>query len=83
MTKWIRDDGIEFDTQEEAWEDAMEGLDSVIFSEYFSERVSFHELCVWAMRQPNFYDEFGVVADYVAQDFFEEYYHEAEIAEEN
>lgn len=83
MAKWIRDDGIEFDTQEEAWDDAMEGLDPVLFSDYFHERVSFFELCQWAMRQPTFFDEFGTVIEYVEQDFFDEYYHEAEENEED
>lgn len=78
MSKYLRDDFYEFDSYEDAWDDAMEQMDFADFAERFEGQVGFWELLKWAQKQPNFYNHFEVAISNVEQDYFDDFYRELE-----
>ena len=78
MSKYLRDDFTEFDSYDDAWEDAMEQMDFTDFAERFECQVNFWDLLNWARKQPNFYDDFCDAVSDAEQDYFDDFYRELE-----
>ena len=78
MSKYLRDDFEEFDSYDDAWDDAMEQMDIDEFIEHFTNYVDFSDLLKWAQKQPNFYDDFGGAVSNAEQDYFDDFYRELE-----
>lgn len=81
-TVWVNYDGDRFDSYEEAYDDAREKMEPLNFAEHFENYVDYEQLLNWALRQDNFWMEFEDAACQAEQDYFEEWYHEEEVEDE-
>lgn len=80
---FIRDDGIRFETEEEAREDMEEWVfDDFDFEDDFFRYISKDKLLRWAMKNPAFWDEFAEEVSKAKEDIFEDFCSEVEEEEE-
>lgn len=80
---FIRDDGIRFETKEEAREDMEEwAFDDYEFEDAFFRHISKEALLRWAMENPAFWDKFSEEVAKAKEDIFEDFYSEVEEEEE-
>jgi len=73
MEVWRRDDGVEFDTEEEAYLDSLEYCDDV-FEDVFLDVVDSGKLLKWAMEQEGFWEAFDDEITKARGMLFEDYY---------
>ena len=80
MSKYTRDYYMpgEFMDFDAAWTDMQEQMTLDELSEYFGCHVSYDRLLEWAMKQENFFTDFGDVYNLAEQDYFRDYYNEVE-----
>ena len=82
MSYFTNEWGGEFDTYEEAREATLENFDTEDLSEYLETCISFYTLLEWAMKQPNFFDDFGdkitAAEDYFCNTYISEWEEEDE-----
>lgn len=80
---WVRDgDKMEFDTEEEAFYDACDGM--LDYSEeYLKPWVSYDKLVAWAMKHNDFFDKFRDELYKAQQDYFNDFYFEVEDEDED
>ena len=76
---WIRDwDEMEFESEEEAFDDAGYEMLPDYGEDYVKPWISYDELLTWAMRQNGFFDVFEDKLYKAQRDFFDDFYFEME-----
>ena len=80
-TKWVSEWGDEFETEEEARDDALEKMDWNDYVDEFEYLISYRELLDWARQQPGFWERFEQDASEAEGEFFDRNYHEEESEE--
>jgi len=80
-THWENDFGEEFETEEEARDDVYEKMDQIDLIEGLKTSISFTTLLAWAIKQPNFWDDFNDAVYEAENMFFHDNYHEVEDVE--
>ena len=75
-THWENEWGDEFETREDAFEDACERMDSTDLDEELGMVLSFSDLLDWCWRQPNFMDDFDDAIQKAERNYFENNYYE-------
>ena len=81
-THWENDWGDEFETREDAFNDACERMDRTDLNEELGMVLSYSDLLDWCWRQPNFIDEFYEAIEEAERNWFENNYYEVEDEEE-
>ena len=82
MRHWENDWGDEFETREDAFEDARTRMNRVDLDEEMGMVLSFSDLLDWCWQQPNFIDDFYDAIEEAEQNYFENNYYEVEDDEE-
>ncbi len=82
MNHWENDFGEEFETEEEAREDAFEKMEQADLIEGLEISIGFTTLLEWAMKQPNFWDDFNDAICEAEDIFFRDNYYEVKDSEE-
>ena len=78
-TIWVGSDGEEYDTQDEAWEQACAEFDLSDFFAYIDDTMSFEEFFDRVSKMPGFWDEFERDFDNAELDYFDDNYKEKEV----
>ena len=81
-TKWTSEFGGEFDDYEDAWQDCNDNMELCDWADFFHNRVSYESLFTWCLEQPAFWDHFQDDLDMAQQEYFDEYYTEIEVDDE-
>ena len=81
-TVWVCEDGDRFDTQEEAYEDALKKMDWDDLADFFRNYVGFTEFLKWASEQDNFWAKYEDDMYRAEEDYFTENYWEEEVEDE-
>ena len=81
-THWENNCGDEFETREDAFDDACGRMTRVDLDEELGMVLSFSDLLDWCWNQPNFVDEFYEAIEEAQRDYFENNYYEVEDDEE-
>lgn len=81
-TVWVCADESQFDTYEEAREDANKqmGWDDLV--DFFHNYVTFSELLEWASKQENFWAKYGDFMHRAEEDYFADNYWKEEVENE-
>ena len=82
-TVWVDDDGNEFESYEEAYDEARNKMDLTDLADHFRDYVSFEQLLNWALKQNGFWNQFEDAFSQAEQDYFEEWYHEVETEDDD
>lgn len=82
-TVWVDDDGNQFESYEEAYDDALNKMDITDLTDHFGNYVSFEQLLQWALKQDDFWNQFEDALSQAEQDYFEEWYHEEEVEDDD
>lgn len=72
---WENDYGDEFETEDEAREDAVENMTKEDYLEYFENHVNTRELLEWAWRQVTFFEDFENQLMDAEDAYFNDCYH--------
>ena len=76
---FIRDwDGMRFDSEEEAFDDAFNEMLPDYGEDYLKPWVDYYDLLKWAMKQDSFFEVFGDELYKAQRDFFNDFYVELE-----
>lgn len=78
-TVWVDEDGNQFESYEEAYDEACNKMDIIDLTDHFGNYVSFEQLLQWALKQDGFWNQFEDALSQAEQDYFEEWYHEEEV----
>lgn len=76
MTHWENDWGDEFETEEDARNDATERMDWPNYEDELQYIISFHQLFTWARKQEGFVEHFENEFYEAEDNFFTSNYHE-------
>lgn len=82
-TVWVDDDGNQFESYEEAYDEALNKMDIIDLTDHFGNYVSFEQLLQWALKQDDFWNQFEDALNQAEQDYFEEWYHEEEVEDDD
>lgn len=81
---WVSEfDGTRFETRGEAFDAILENMTPVELADYFRNYVSYFRLFEWAMKQPNFFNDFDDDFGDAEWAYFEEFCHEIEDEDED
>ena len=81
-TVWVNDNGDQFDSYEEAYDDSYQKMSWDDLANLFYSRVSLVEFLKWASKQDNFWTDYEYDMHQAEEDYFTDHYWKEEVKDE-